>query len=84
MLLVECEVCGKKVRRRDLKEHKWVGHRQRVKPSAERLLNASVSTLTQMAKPMAGSFVACPLCDARMLRKSLEKHLTEKCPNRKR
>ena len=96
MLSVRCELCGTKMRRKELLEHERLAHRKGKKPyaSGARLAGASIATLKQNARSVAppgtaksasgNSFVACPLCASRVMRKNLEKHLVDKCPDRRR
>ncbi len=93
MLFVRCELCGTKVRRKELLEHEWFAHRKGKKPSASRLAGTSLATKKRTARavvsPGAGgalsgkSLVTCPLCASRVMRKNLEKHIVRKCPNRR-
>lgn len=93
MLSVRCEVCGTKMRRKELREHEWFVHRKGKKPSGARPARTSIATIKQNARPVASSgagsapagksLVLCPLCASPVMRKNLDRHLAHKCPNRR-
>lgn len=88
VLSVVCPGCGKSVRKKELDAHNYYTHGIGRKPEVGRSSSSAgaqkrVATPAQKSNGTATNQtpqVDCPLCDTKLLKKNLQKHLRKKCP----
>lgn len=87
-----CPRCGKSVRKKERQAHDYYTHGVGKKPESTSPSHLPVGKPKQFARPAQKSGgqsasrtqVNCPRCDAKLLQKNLQKHLSKKCPKIRR